>query len=176
MMGIVGRPMMTFETRLGRCGVSWSEVGLTAVYLPRAGGFAARQPEEGTAVPTFLRDAIAGMQAVLAGEDRLLHEVPLDERRLEAFQRRVYAAARDIPPGTTWTYGQLAKAIGEPDGARDVGTALSRNPFPIVVPCHRVIGATGSLTGFAAPGGIETKRRMLQLEGAPGFGQLELFA
>ena len=78
-------------------------------------------------------------------------------------------------PGTIATYGQIARAIGEPDAARDVGAALARNPTPVIVPCHRVVAANGALHGFSAPGGIETKRRMLQLEGAPGFGQLALF-
>jgi len=77
--------------------------------------------------------------------------------------------------GTTATYGEIARTIGRPDGARDVGAALSRNPFPIVVPCHRVIAANGALTGFSAAGGLATKRKMLELEGAPGFGQQLLF-
>jgi methylated-DNA-[protein]-cysteine S-methyltransferase len=73
------------------------------------------------------------------------------------------------------SYGQVAQAIGQPDAARDVGAALARNPTPVIVPCHRVVAANGTLLGFSAPGGIETKRRMLQLEGAPGFGQQVLF-
>ena len=80
-------------------------------------------------------------------------------------------------PGTVATYGAIARAIGrsDPEGARDVGAALARNPFPVVVPCHRILGANGKLTGFSAPGGLATKRRMLELEGAPGFGQQVLF-
>ncbi len=89
--------------------------------------------------------------------------------------RAVYAETRRIPPGTTRTYGEVARAIGRPDGARDVGVALSRNPTPIIVPCHRVVAADGALTGFSAPGGLATKRRMLELEGAPGYNQLQLF-
>ena len=84
---------------------------------------------------------------------------------------------RDPPVGlgTTTTYGAIARAIGHPGAARDVGTALGCNPFPIIVPCHRVVSANGALTGFSAPGGLATKRRMLELEGAPGFGQQSLF-
>ena len=85
-------------------------------------------------------------------------------------------ATRTIRPGSIATYGEIARTIGQADGARDVGAALARNPFPIVVPCHRVVGAKGKLTGFSAPGGLETKRRMLELEGAPGYGQQTLFA
>src|SRR4029453_10295702 len=85
----------------------------------------------------------------------------------------VYAATRAIPAGSTATYGEIARAIGRtnPEAAREVGAALARNPTPIIVPCHRVVGANGKLTGFSAPGGLATKRRMLQLEGAPGYGQ-----
>ena len=92
-------------------------------------------------------------------------------------RRVVYAATRDIPPGSTRTYGEVARAIGREDfeGARDVGAALASNPFPIIVPCHRVLAANGALHGFSAPGGLETKRRMLELEGAPGYGQQALF-
>jgi methylated-DNA-[protein]-cysteine S-methyltransferase len=89
----------------------------------------------------------------------------------------VYQATRAVPAGRIATYGEIARAIGrtDPEGARAVGAALARNPFPIVVPCHRVVGANGRLTGFSAPGGLETKRRMLELEGAPGYGQRRLF-
>ena len=165
--------MATFETVLGRCGVSWSADGITGVELPSSG--TRDVPAIADGAPDFVRDAAEAMAAVLAGERRDLRHVPLDERRIDPFRREVYAATRAIPPGSTATYGQIARAIGRADGARDVGAALARNPYPIVVPCHRVVAANGALTGFSAPGGIATKRRMLQLEGAPGFGQLALF-
>ena len=82
------------------------------------------------------------------------------------FNRRVFAVTRTVPPGETTSYGELAARIGEPGAAQAVGRALGQNPFPIVVPCHRVVAADGRLTGFSAPGGIDTKRRMLELEGA----------
>jgi methylated-DNA-[protein]-cysteine S-methyltransferase len=175
MMGSMTDRTATFDTALGRCAVSWSDSGISGVWLPRRSGYSAPSLDSVADAPAFVREAVDGMRAVLAGERRDLHGVPLDERGIDPFRRSVYAATRDIEPGTTQTYGQVAKAIGRPDGARDVGTALSQNPFPIVVPCHRVIAANGALTGFAAPGGIETKRRMLELEGAPGFGQQILF-
>jgi methylated-DNA-[protein]-cysteine S-methyltransferase len=111
----------------------------------------------------------------MAGAARDLRDVPLDERGVDEFRRAVYAATREIAPGTTRSYGEVARAIGRPDAARDVGAALGRNPFPIIVPCHRVVAANGALTGFSAPGGLATKRRMLELEGAPGYGQQALF-
>ena len=80
------------------------------------------------------------------------------------FHRRVYDAARAIPPGKTLAYGEIAERIGAPGAARAVGQALGRNPFPIVVPCHRVLAAGGKIGGFSAHGGTATKRRMLAIE------------
>jgi methylated-DNA-[protein]-cysteine S-methyltransferase len=127
-------------------------------------------------VPDGVRAAIAEMVMLLDGEPRDLRSVVLDERDLDEFRRRVYAATREVGPCTTATYGEVARAIGEPAAARAVGAALAQNPFPIVVPCHRVLAATAALHGFSAPGGIATKRRMLEIERAPGFTQETLFA
>jgi methylated-DNA-[protein]-cysteine S-methyltransferase len=169
------RPLLTFDTALGRCGIRWSDLGITGVLLPSLATSGRLPIAEPAAVPAHVRDAIEGIRAVLDGERRDLHDIVLDERGIDPFRRRVYAATRDVQPGTIATYGQVARAIGEPGAARDVGAALARNPTPVIVPCHRVVAANGALHGFSAPGGIETKRRMLQLEGAPGFGQQVLF-
>jgi methylated-DNA-[protein]-cysteine S-methyltransferase len=126
-------------------------------------------------VPAFVQSAIEGIVAMMAGEIRDLGDIPLDERLIDDWRRTVYSATRRIPAGTTRSYGEVARAIGVPDGARDVGAALASNPFPIIVPCHRVVAANGALHGFSAPGGLQTKRRMLELEGAPGYGQQVLF-
>ncbi|HEY4228326.1 MAG TPA: MGMT family protein [Candidatus Limnocylindrales bacterium] len=166
---------VTFDTELGRCAVRWTETGISGVLLPTAGGRSGARLEEGAVVPPFVRDAIAGMVAVMAGAAGDLRNVPIDDRRVDPFRRAVYAATREIGPGTTRSYGEVARSMGYPDGARDVGAALARNPFPIIVPCHRVVAANGALTGFSAPGGLATKRRMLELEGAPGYGQQALF-
>ena len=167
--------MATFETALGRCAVRWSDHGITRVLLPSR--FVHPDPADlpHTNMPPFVRAAIEGMTAVMAGGAADLRDVPLDEHDLDEFRRAVYAATREIEPGTTRSYGQVARAIDRPEAARDVGTALARNPFPIIVPCHRVVAANGALTGFSAPGGLATKRRMLELEGAPGYGQQALF-
>ena len=168
--------MVTFDTTLGRCGVRWTEVGIVGVLLPSPTLDGPRL-DASTAVPPVVRAAIEGMTAVLAGQARDLRDVPLDHRAVDDFRRTVYAATRDIAPGTTRSYGEVARTLGlgPPDGARDVGAALARNPTPIVVPCHRVVAANGALHGFSAPGGLATKRRMLELEGAPGYGQRTLF-
>jgi methylated-DNA-[protein]-cysteine S-methyltransferase len=175
-MSTMDQGIVAFDTRLGTCAIRWTKAGIASVRLPSSRTSALpRLPQDGEAVPPSVRRAIDGIVEVLAGSPLDLGFVALDERGIEPFRRDVYAATRAIPPGTTATYGQVASAIGRPDAARDVGAALARNPFPILVPCHRVLGANGRLTGFSAPGGLETKRRMLELEGAPGFGQFTLF-
>jgi methylated-DNA-[protein]-cysteine S-methyltransferase len=166
---------VTFATALGRCAIRWSEAGVTGVALPGARPHPGPALEAGAVIPEAIRAAIDGIASVMAGEARDLREVALDERDIDAFRRAVYAATREIGPGTTRSYGEVARAIGRPGDARDVGAALARNTFPIIVPCHRVLAANGALTGFSAPGGLRTKRRMLELEGAPGFGQQVLF-
>ena len=167
----------TFQTELGRCGVRWSLSGITGVLLPGSRSLTGPAFEDGAEVPPFVRRAIEGMQAVMAGAVVDLREVPIDHDGVDEFRRKVYTATRDIPAGTTRSYGEVARAMGldRPDGARDVGAALAKNPTPIVVPCHRVVAADGKLTGFSAPGGLATKRKMLELEGAPGYGQQVLF-
>jgi methylated-DNA-[protein]-cysteine S-methyltransferase len=167
-------PTVTFDTALGRCAIRWSDVGITGVLLPKAGGRPGPSFEVG-AVPAFVGEAIDGIVAVMDGSKRDLSSIPLDERGIDDFRRAVYTETRRTPAGTTRSYGEVARAIGRPEGAREVGAALARNPFPIIVPCHRVVAANGALTGFSAPGGLETKRRMLELEGAPGYGQQVLF-
>lgn len=174
-MGPTTTGMASFDTALGRCRVRWSETGITGVMLPTPGASPRPESEDAADMPLFVRRAIEGMTAVLAGSPDGLGDVRLDDRRIDDFRRLVYAATRQVAPGSTRTYGEIARAIGRPDAARDVGVALSRNPWPIIVPCHRVVAADGTLRGFSAPGGLSTKRRMLELEGAPGYGQLALF-
>ena len=173
-MGTTGS-IVAFDTRLGTCAIRWTDAGLASVRLPSARTADLSRMTDTAAMPDAARSTIDGIVAVLDGAPLDLAFVDLDERGIDSFRRAVYAATRTIPPGSTLTYGDIARAIGMPDAAREVGAALASNPFPIVVPCHRVVGAGGKLTGFSAPGGLATKRRMLELEGAPGFGQQLLF-
>jgi methylated-DNA-[protein]-cysteine S-methyltransferase len=177
MMAAMTIGSVTFDTALGRCGVRWSEAGITRVLLPTRDGVPGPRYEAGSPVPAFVRRAIEGMTAVLAGATDDLRDIPIDDRGIDASCRAVYAETRRTAPGTTRSYGEIARAMGidRAEGARDVGAALGRNPTPILVPCHRVVAANGALTGFSAPGGLATKRRMLELEGAPGYGQQVLF-
>ncbi|MEO8524099.1 MAG: MGMT family protein [Caldimonas sp.] len=112
---------------------------------------------------------------MLHGERVALTGIRIDEASLEDFDRRVYRAARTIPAGRVVTYAALAERVGHSATARDVGQSLGRNPFPIVVPCHRIVAASGKLGGFSAPGGSATKRRLLTIEDARLEGAADLF-
>lgn len=168
--------MVRFDTAIGACAIAWSPRGLTDVWLPGEPQVVTAPELDETAVPEFVRAAAHGIRALLAGERRDLLEIPLDDASLDDFRRDVLWATRAVRPGETTTYGAIAREVGTPNDARAVGGALGRNPWPIVVPCHRVLAADGSLHGFSAPGGLETKRRMLEIERAPRFDQPSLFA
>jgi methylated-DNA-[protein]-cysteine S-methyltransferase len=115
------------------------------------------------------------IQALLRGEKPDLLDAQLDLTRVPEFNAKVYAIARAIPPGDTRTYGDIAVQLGDKLLAQQVGAALGKNPWPIVVPCHRVTAAGGKLGGFSARGGVDTKIRLLEIEGAKAVGQRDLF-
>lgn len=178
-----------FSTVLGECAIAWGPGGITAVQLPQDTPAELRtqmelaQPGVPEAEPPLaIRSAIQRIQALLAGESRDdLADIRLDFTGLSEFLQRAYAVTRTITPGHTLTYGQIAERLGSPGSARAVGRAMGANPFPIIVPCHRVLGADGSIGGFSALGGAVTKRHMLLMEGVseadgPGlFGPEELY-
>jgi methylated-DNA-[protein]-cysteine S-methyltransferase len=160
----------TCKTAFGWVGIAWSERGLVALTLP--------QPSEDKA----LSQLPAGSEAVVPlpmwlglevlteklrryfeGQE-VTFKVPLDPTVGTEFQRRVWAATRTIPRGKTLTYSDIARLVGSPGAARAVGQAMAHNPWPVIVPCHRVVGFDGSLTGFG--GGLDMKQRMLAMEGA----------
>jgi methylated-DNA-[protein]-cysteine S-methyltransferase len=118
--------------------------------------------------------AIAGIRAMLSGENYDLSTTILDMDGVPDLNRRVYEIARLIPAGTTITYGDIAKQLGDVSLSRAVGKALGENPFPPIVPCHRVLAADGRMHGFSATGGLSLKLRMLQIEGW-NSAQLSLF-
>jgi methylated-DNA-[protein]-cysteine S-methyltransferase len=174
-MMVTQASIVAFDTSLGTCALRWTDAGVAGVLLPSPRTDTLSRVDAVASVPAAFRAAIDGITAVLDGAPVDLGFVALGQRGIDGFRRAVYGATRTIAPGSTVTYGDIARMIGRPETARDVGAALARNPFPIVVPCHRVVGANGKLTGFSAPGGLATKRRMLELEGAPGYGQQVLF-
>jgi methylated-DNA-[protein]-cysteine S-methyltransferase len=162
-----------FETAVGPCGIAWGERGVVGVQLPESSEARTRArlgrrfPEVSEAPPPpDVRRAIEGIVALLEGERRDLADVVLDMADVPAFHRGVYEVARTIAPGATLTYGEIAARLGAQGDARAVGEALGQNPFPIVVPCHRVLAAHGRIGGFSANGGIATKLRLLSIEGA----------
>jgi len=124
-----------------------------------------------SSAPPAIERAIVRLVALLGGERDDLADIALDWTGVPEFNRRVYEIARGVRPGATLTYGDVATRLGAPGAARAVGHALGENPFPILVPCHRVLAANGRLGGFSAPGGASTKRRLLEIEGAvqPGL-------
>jgi len=162
-----------FDTAVGPCGIAWSTRGVIGVQLPEADAaktrarLLRRSPElrEGLPPPA-VRRAIDGIVALLRGERSDLSGIALDLDGVPAFERRVYEVARTIAPGATLFYGEIATRLGDRGLARDVGQALGRNPFPLVVPCHRVLAAGGKVGGFSANGGVTTKLRLLTIERA----------
>jgi methylated-DNA-[protein]-cysteine S-methyltransferase len=171
-----------FDTVIGRCGLAWGARGLIGVQLPETTPGAAwarlrkRFPDavEGDPPPE-IEAVIDRIRDLLAGGRDDLADIVLDVEGQSAFNLRVYAIARAITPGDTSTYGEVARAMGEPGAARAVGKALGENPWPIVVPCHRVLGSSGSMGGFSAPGGSTTKARLLTIEKAKTSAAPTLF-
>ena len=171
-----------FDTGIGRCGIAWSDRGIAAVQLPEASELKTRArllrrcPGAREALaPADVQCAIDGIVALLRGEASDLSAVALDLDGVEPFARRVYEIARTIAPGETLTYGEIAARLGERGLARDVGQALGQNPFPLIVPCHRVLAAGRKVGGFSANGGVATKLRLLSIEGARMTDEPTLF-
>ena len=161
-----------FDTAIGPCGVAWSERGLTRVQLPEAdrdsterrlktksGGTRAEVP------PPQIKQLIAEIQRYAKGERVDFSSIVVDLSNVGLIDREILAAASAIGWGATATYGDLARQTGTPGDARGVGQAMSRNPMPIVIPCHRVLAKGNKLGGFSAYGGTVTKERLLELEG-----------
>ena len=164
-----------FDTPIGCCGIAWGERGVIGVQLPEGRQAATRArlrarfpglPE--TTAPREILRAVDAIQALLGGKATDLSGIVLNMDAVSPFHRRVYETARRIPAGSTQSYGEIAARLGAPNSARAVGQALGRNPFPIVVPCHRVLAAGGKTGGFSAQGGVATKMEMLALEGVTG--------
>ena len=169
------REFALFETPLGRCGIAWGEDGIVALQLPEGTDARTRarltrttafQGAQEALPPPAMRQAVAAIEALLNGQRDDLRWLRLDLFGIPPFHQRVYDAARAIPPGRTLTYGQVAEQLGEPGAARAVGQALGHNPFAIIVPCHRVLAAGARPGGFSANGGVATKLKLLEIEGA----------
>jgi len=179
---MVGRAYAIFDTAIGRCGIVWSNSGVVAVQLPEAREIDTRRrifqvhPEaREQAVPLNAELAIEGIVTLLQGSDPDFSDVSLDASDVPAFNRRVYEYACTIPRGETRNYHEIAKALGASGAAHLVAQAISRNPYMIVVPCHRVLEPGGYADRISPYGGVISKRRLLALEGAHPIASKTLF-
>lgn len=168
-----------FDTSIGRCGIAWTDDGVLAVALPEPSDEAMLEylNRFGAAtgpVDALAADAIARIVDLLDGRTVDMSPIPL-VLDISEFDASVYTVCSAIPRGATLTYGDIARRLGVPGAAQAVGGALGRNPVPIIVPCHRVLGAGREVGGFSAPGGANTKQRILGIEGVTGFDEPTLF-
>jgi methylated-DNA-[protein]-cysteine S-methyltransferase len=186
-MGSASHHYCVFETASGFCGIAWTEAGIARFQLPTRSAAAAergllrRIPDAALSAPTpDVTTLIADIKRYFQGEAVDFATIRLDLTEQDEFNVQVYSAARRVGWGRTTTYGALATEVGAgPEGARDVGQAMAKNPVALIIPCHRVLAAGGKLGGFSAPGGSDTKLRMLELEkvslGAAQAQQKSLF-
>lgn len=172
---MAGRGYTIFDTGIGRCGIAWSHAGIIGVQLPEAREIETRKrlfqlyPDaREQRPPVNVEMTIEGIVALLRGEPSDLSDVTLDMNGILAFNARVYAFTRGIPRGETLTYGEIAASLRLSGAVHSVAQALARNPFVIIVPCHRVLEAGGYADKISPNGGVISKRRLLSIEGARG--------
>jgi methylated-DNA-[protein]-cysteine S-methyltransferase len=171
-----------FDTAVGRCGIAWGDGGIVGVQLPEEREIETRRrmlrqyPDaRELAPPPNVEMAIDGIAALLRGEGADLSEVTLDISGIHAFNARVYAFTRTIPRGATRSYGEVAASLRASGAVRSVAQAIARNPFVIIVPCHRVLEAGGYADKMSPNGGSISKRRLLSIEGAGSPSSKTLF-
>lgn len=163
---------LSFQTSFGYCHIAWSDEGLLSFRLPGGGPPALAGDSDAVVVPSWIQDIVARVRLHLDGNLQDFADLRYHFATVSSFQRAVYKAALEVKAGQTQTYGWLAQRSGHPVSvSRAVGTALGQNPWPLLVPCHRFVGANGKMVGFSAPGGISTKLRLLAREGAQLFAQ-----
>ncbi len=158
-----------FATNIGTCEIEWTEAGISRFRLPdasRATGALKIGATDPNDLPLYIAEALTLTRASLSGTRTDLSKLKLDLSYAPAFNRRVYDLVLTIPFGQTMTYGEVAREVGAPGGAQAVGRAMADNKIPLIVPCHRVLAADGKMHGFSAPGGVASKRKLLEIEGA----------
>jgi methylated-DNA-[protein]-cysteine S-methyltransferase len=177
-----GRGFTIFDTGIGRCGIAWDYNGVIGVQLPEAREIETLRrlfrlyPEARELRPPLnVEIAIDGIVTLLRGQPADLSDVMLDMTGIHAFNARVYELTRAIPRGETRTYGDIAARLGASGAAHSVAQAISRNPFMIIVPCHRVLEAGSYADKISPNGGAISKRRLLSIEGAGGMSSKTLF-
>jgi methylated-DNA-[protein]-cysteine S-methyltransferase len=179
---MAGRGYTIFDTGLGRCGIAWSDLGVVGVQLPEAREIETCRrlfqlyPEARELRPPLnVEIAIEGIVASLRGGACDLSDVTLDMSGIAIFNRRVYDFVRTIPRGETLDHSQVAARVGASGATRSIAQAISRNPFMIIVPCHRVLEAGGYADKISPNGGAISKRRLLSIEGAHPINSKTLF-
>jgi methylated-DNA-[protein]-cysteine S-methyltransferase len=167
-----GQAYTIFDTAIGRCGIAWGHAGIVGVQLPEAREIETRKrlfklyPDaREMRPPPNAEAAIEGIVALLRGEMGDFSDVTLDMGGIHVFDQRVYQITRQITRGETLTYNEVAVRMGTPSAVRSVAQAILRNPFVIIVPCHRVLEAGGYADKISAHGGLISKRRLLSIEG-----------
>jgi methylated-DNA-[protein]-cysteine S-methyltransferase len=177
-----GRGYTIFDTGIGRCGIAWGHAGILGVQLPEAREIETRKrlfdlyPDaREMRAPLNVEFAIEGIAALLRGEPSDLSDVTLDMSGMHAFNQRVYQFTRTIPRGETRTYGEVAASLKFSGAAHSVAQAIARNPFVIIVPCHRVLEAGSYADKISPHGGVISKRRLLSIEGAGSPSSRTLF-
>ena len=170
-----GRGYTIFDTMIGRCGIAWGVLGVVGIQLPEAREIETRRrlyqlyPDaREQRPPPDVEFAIESIVALLRGQAADTSGVTLDMTGIHAFNQRVYHFTRAIPRGETRTYGEIAAGLGASGAVHSVAQALARNPFVIIVPCHRVLEAGGYADKISPHGGGISKRRLLSIEGARG--------
>ncbi|HEY4836625.1 MAG TPA: methylated-DNA--[protein]-cysteine S-methyltransferase [Bradyrhizobium sp.] len=176
---MAGRGYTIFDTGIGRCGVAWGYSGVIGVQLPEAREIETRKrlfqlyPDaRELRAPMNVEIAIEAITALLRGQAADFSDVTLDMTGIHVFNRRVYELTRAIPRGETRTYGDVAARLGAPDAVNSVAQAISKNPFMIIVPCHRVLEAGSYADKISPHGGTISKRRLLSIEGT-GAGTIK---
>jgi methylated-DNA-[protein]-cysteine S-methyltransferase len=179
---MAGRGYTIFDTAVGRCGIAWGDSGILGVQLPEAREIETRRrmlrqyPDARELRPPLnVEIAIDGIVALLRGQPGDLSDVTLDMSGIQAFNQRVYAFTRTIPHGETRTYGEVATGLRASGATHSVAQAISRNPFMIIVPCHRVLEAGSYADQISPNGGAISKRRLLSIEGARATSSKTLF-
>jgi len=171
----------SFETAIGAIAIAWTDKGVCWLQLPEASEtktvslLKKKLPQASKAEPTvIIQRAIKLLQLHLSGTNQDFRGIPLDLSQCTEFSRQVYEATRKVLAGQVVTYADIANQIGQTSATRAVGRALGSNPVAIIVPCHRVIGKGGNMTGFSAFGGCDTKVRLLSIERALGSDKVSL--
>lgn len=158
---IKGTQCRYVETSVGLCRIDWSGELLQGVHLNQS---LSDESSIADSVPPFVAEAIDGIRRAVDGQPVAFDLARLDWSLVRDFSKRVLITTHAIPPGRTMTYKEVAAAVGSPGAMRAVGQALGKNPWSIIVPCHRVLGSRGLIGGFSAPDGTRVKQALLLSE------------